>query len=76
MNQNASLSPSDAGEPSICCVQSALDRGIPHRYRRLLLHDVRRRANSRPCQIAKATRAKIVIVITIIFRLLIDCSCS
>lgn len=39
-------------------------------------HDVRRRANSRPCQIAKAARARIVIVIKIIFSLLIDGSCS
>jgi len=41
-----------------------------------LFHDVRRRASSRPCQMAKAPTARIVIVIAMILSLLIDASCS
>ena len=41
-----------------------------------LFHDVRRRASSRPCQMAKAPTARIVIVIAMILSLLIDTSCA
>jgi hypothetical protein len=72
---DASLGSPDAGNlnllRSICFEPDSLSTS-----HRALLHDVRRRASSRPCQMAKAARARIVIVIAMIFSLLFDASCS